>query len=396
MWHELKLSKIILAKSSQVSWELSANSFFLNLQLAKKYKHTIIKYSDISHSWFLNKPCENYAKKHEIIAIVIHYTNTEDTLEIVRSLESQTQKVDIIVICNSDSPDDFQLLTTSLDNIPIAQKHVNGGYAAGVNLGLHISIKYNYDYFWILNPDLEMGLNTAHSFKTALEKYNNINIMGCTLTGFGAKSSEKTKFCGGEIIRDFKNIGTKHIYDGSSIDDLPDSPFQCDYLTGANIFGRTSALNLLGFFPEHLFLYFEETIWFDRYVQKTGDRPWILPQILIKNKKRSENSSLPTTYYFYYMIRNWLIFAYQINETYDYSAQLPDSLNYFVSSWLKKIKDKHPSLLDNYINIASCAFEHGLLRHTGINSDIQGFATRWTEKYGINSLINEIIKKKDG
>lgn len=390
------LSKIILAKSSQVSWELSANSFFLNLQLAKKYKHTIIKYSDISHSWFLNKPCENYAKKHEIIAIVIHYTNTEDTLEIVRSLESQTQKVDIIVICNSDSPDDFQLLTTSLDNIPIAQKHVNGGYAAGVNLGLHISIKYNYDYFWILNPDLEMGLNTAHSFKTALEKYNNINIMGCTLTGFGAKSSEKTKFCGGEIIRDFKNIGTKHIYDGSSIDDLPDSPFQCDYLTGANIFGRTSALNLLGFFPEHLFLYFEETIWFDRYVQKTGDRPWILPQILIKNKKRSENSSLPTTYYFYYMIRNWLIFAYQINETYDYSAQLPDSLNYFVSSWLKKIKDKHPSLLDNYINIASCAFEHGLLRHTGINSDIQGFATRWTEKYGINSLINEIIKKKDG
>ena len=388
------LSKIILAKSSQVSWDLSANSFFLNLQLAKQYKHAIIKYSNICHSWFLNKSFENYVKKSEIIAIVIHYSNTKDTLEIVKSLESQTQKVDIVVICNSDSPADFQLLTTSLLNIPVAQKHVNGGYAAGVNLGLHISIKYNYDYFWILNPDLEMELNTAQRFKTALEAHKSINIVGCTLTGFGAENSEKIKFCGGEINRDFKNIGTKHIYDGSTIDDLPDSPFQCDYLTGANIFGRTSTLDLLGFFPEHLFLYFEETIWIDQYVQKTGDRPWILPQVFIKNKKRSENSSLPTTYYFYYMIRNWLIFAYQINQSYDYSTELPDSLRYFISSWLKKIKDKHPSLLDNYVNIASCAFEHGLLRHAGINSDIQGFAIGWTEKYGINSLINEIVKSK--
>ena len=385
------LSKLILAKSSEVSWNLSANSFWLNLHLASKFKNSIIKYSSISHSWFLNESYQHHVKSSDIIAIVIHYSNTSDTLELIKSLENQTNSVDILIACNSDSQQDFELLTSLLPHISIIQKHVNGGYAAGVNLGLHIAAKHQYDYFWILNPDLEMEINTAEQFKTALILNDKINIAGCTLTGYGELESKKVKFCGGEIKREYENIGSSHMFDGLSIDEIPSSPFTCDYLTGANIFGRVSVLDELGFFPEELFLYFEETIWMERYIKKTGDKPWILPNISIKNKKRSERSSLPTQYYFFYMTRNWLIFAAEVNSSFDYSQALPESLKYFLSAWLKRIKSCHPQLLEEYMNIATCAYEHGLIKHTGINADISNFSRIWTDKFGISPLIKELI-----
>ena len=139
----------------------------------------------------MNESCQHHVKSSDIIAIVIHYSNTSDTLELVKSLENQTNSVDILIACNSDSQQDFELLTSQLPHISIIQKHVNGGYAAGVNLGLHIAAKHQYDYFWILNPDLEMEINTAEQFKTALILNDKINIAGCTLTGYGELESKK-------------------------------------------------------------------------------------------------------------------------------------------------------------------------------------------------------------
>lgn len=387
----LELSKSMLAKSSEVSWKLAADKFSLNLQLSPTFEATNIKYSNICHSWFVNTHFQNHSKKSEILAVVVHYSNINDTLEIVSALENQAQRVDILVVCNSESPDDFLLLTSSLSNIPIVQKQTNGGYASGINLGLHISIKYNYEYFWILNPDLEMKTNTSERFLNTLTANKDMNIIGCTLTGYGEISSSIVKFCGGEISRSPETIGTKHMFDGSNINAIPVSPFQCDYLTGANIFGRVSVLDDLGFLPEELFLYFEETIWLERYVQRTGDKPWILPDLIIKNKKRSENSFLPTYYYFYYMIRNWLVFASFVCDAGDFSNKMPESLKHFISAWFNKIKSKRPDLLNEYINIASCAYEHGLLEKTGINTNIKYFSLSWSSRFGINKLIASLL-----
>ena len=138
-----------------------------------------------------------------------------------------------------------------------------------------------------------MEINTAELFKTALILNDKINIAGCTLTGYGELESKKVKFCGGEIKREYENIGSSHMFDGLSIDKIPSSPFTCDYLTGANIFGRVSVLDELGFFPEELFLYFEETIWMERYIKKTCDKPWI-PLISLLKTKKDLKDLLPT------------------------------------------------------------------------------------------------------
>ena len=91
------------------------------------------------------------------------------------------------------------------------------------------------------------------------------------------------------------------------------------------------------------------------------------------------------------MTRNWLIFAAEVNSSFDYSQALPESLKYFLSAWLKRIKSSHPELLEEYMNIATCAYEHGLIKHTGINAEISNYSRIWTDKFGINPLIKELI-----
>ena len=59
----------------------------------------------------------------------------------------------------------------------------------------------------------------------------------------------------------------------------------------------------------------------------------------------------------------------------------------FISACFKNIQSSKPKLLDDYISISSCAYEHGLINHSEINSDIVYFVRQWKDKFGINKLI---------
>ena len=115
------------------------------------------------------------------------------------------------------------------------------------------------------------------------------NLVGSTLVSFDQPST--VKFCGGFIKIENSTISTGHMHDGCNISTLPNEPFQCTYLTGANIYGKVNCLNLLGYMPEQYFLYFEETLWFYKYTSLTSDYPWIIPDLVVKNKKICQTSS---------------------------------------------------------------------------------------------------------
>ena len=367
------------------SWIKSGTPFLLSLEMKEQFSLYESFYNKNYKRWLVNDSFKLLSSKKQTLAIIVHYSNTNDTCECINSLLSQTVCPEILIVVNSELPHDSLYFNSVFPDLVVVQSFENSGYAAAVNFGLYISSLLNFDYFWILNPDLDIPHHCSETMMTFLASNDN-NLVGSTLVSFDQPST--VKFCGGYINLENDTISTGHMHDGSDISSLPSKPFQCSYLTGANIYGKVNCLSSLGYMPEQYFLYFEETHWFYQYKSLTSDHPWVIPDLIVKNKKRSESHGLPTVYYFYYMIRNWILFTSHVRNISLNSCELPQVLRNFINAWLQKIhnRDKHAWTL--YKNIALVAIDHARNGFYGRNIDIEISVKTWNDRYKVKNILD--------
>jgi hypothetical protein len=136
---------------------------------------------------------------------------------------------------------------------------VNGGYAAGVNLGLQCLLKASgIDRFWILNPDSIVDPGTPLRFATAPDGEVPFGIMGGRLSYLDMP--DVIQLDGGII--DWRTGGTRNLNQGLSTADCPAPDAKClDFVSGGSMVVTRAFCDHAGLMPEDYFLYYEEVEW---------------------------------------------------------------------------------------------------------------------------------------
>jgi len=153
-----------------------------------------------------------------IAVVILNWNGAKYLKQFLPSILAHSQEADIIVIDNCSTDDSIQLLNDVYPAVKSIQLEKNYGFAEGYNLGLK---NLNYDYFVLLNSDVEVPENWLGPQIEYLE--SDPNLVACAPiilshaeqdcfeyagAAGGYLDKDGFAFCAGRIFYAFeKNIG---------------------------------------------------------------------------------------------------------------------------------------------------------------------------------------------
>lgn len=172
---------------------------------------------------------------------------------------------------DSGLPIRYRLLETPFDEVPDASADCrltlirsggNLGFAGGNNVGIRVAGLAHYDYFWLLNTDTVIRIDTLDRLVERAQQDASIGIVGSTLLYYSEPSLIQAK--GGGLL-DPVTTSVRHIGEHSSVNDLELDPSRVEqqmaYVVGASMLVTTPFVREIGIMQEDYFLYFEEIDW---------------------------------------------------------------------------------------------------------------------------------------
>jgi N-acetylglucosaminyl-diphospho-decaprenol L-rhamnosyltransferase len=197
--------------------------------------------------------------------VVVNYNTYLDCAECVGSIfRNSVVDSSAIVIVDNHSPDGSgRQLAKNFPQVKVVLSDRNGGYGAGVNLGI---ANLRADYYLVLNPDTRFLEN---SIETALEQFDRepkLAILGLHLqyTDGSHQDSARRFFSLLTILLmrsplgrldSMQRILNEHLMKGY----WNNGVFDADWVTGAAFVVRKTAFDAVGGMDEGYFLYFEDT-----------------------------------------------------------------------------------------------------------------------------------------
>lgn len=339
-----------------LTWSKMGSALKSSLQRAYSTEIVRIDFEDYSRDCLLAGAKFPPNKIASTAIIILNYEHIDDVQRLISTLKkSSSQDFDIYIVDNASPSLSLSQLLLAVPGVHLLRLPENLGYAAGNNAVMRLIKPLGYKFAWILNPDMVVSTTALQQYQDAAQMYPEESILGAVIERGDADGNVASAGC----YASFEDgVSTNHMFAGKDVNLLPDEPYPADFITGASIFLRMSALDVIGFIPEDYFLYFEETHWLLEAGRK-GYKCLILPKVRLKHHKRSEEDGLPAKYYFYYYIRNNLLFFARMTGE-PAKAAMNRLLVGFVTTWLKKIEARDPRSLETYKRISEQAIADGL------------------------------------
>jgi len=189
------------------------------------------------------------------LIIVLHYGSIEDTLACLDSLRrSVVSPFDLFVVNNGPDKEVESILKAKHPDVVYHNAGLETGFAAGNNIGLRFSLERGYRYSLVLNNDTIAEQDFLRPLTQVMEKDRSIAMAGPAMYFYNNK--EQLWSCGGWICE-----WSGHISGISDLGQLSSDAADVDYLPGACILVRNSALGKIGLMCEEYFLAYEEADW---------------------------------------------------------------------------------------------------------------------------------------
>lgn len=207
---------------------------------------------------------EEYIKL-DVSIIIVNFNTKQLTLNCINSIFEYTTGVDfeVILIDNGSTDGSVELFSKDI-RIRFIESGGNIGFGRANNLGYSQS---KGDYIFLLNSDTILLNNAVKIFFDKIRELpSNIACIGTILKGqnmqeihsygvFPSFTSELLSRTMGPILRIFKI--KLYLYDNPNI--RKEKCFAVDYITGADLFIKKTALEKCGAFDPDFFMYYEET-----------------------------------------------------------------------------------------------------------------------------------------
>ena len=213
--------------------------------------------------------------------IILNYNSKDDTIRYVNEIKNyEILNTIIIVDNNSTNLNEFEdLEKLKDDNIFVIKSDKNGGYSYGNNFGLRFleSLKENYDYVVISNPDVEVKKEAFEKCFEELEKNENVAVcapMMIDKNGVHIRRSSwkirKPKIDMINSTRLTEILFYKWFRKGEySEDEFKNFKLKVECVSGAFFAIKYNIFKQIGYFDENVFLFYEEDILASK-LQKLG------------------------------------------------------------------------------------------------------------------------------
>lgn len=210
------------------------------------------------------------ARRANLRVVVVDNASLDETIGVIKAWASgedgYTLPVDLPFVTNLlPKPVSYTSGANEDTILHLIQSDINGGFAAGVNIGLaHLAKDPHINRFWILNPDCVVPPGTPEAF--AQHDPGRFSLMGGRVTYYD--QPEMVQMDGGRINRWTGVTSNVNLY--ASIDEtLSPDPATIDFITGASMVASREFYETAGPLPEEYFLYYEEVDW----AMRRGDLP---------------------------------------------------------------------------------------------------------------------------
>lgn len=207
----------------------------------------------------------------DISLVILNYNQLGLTRECVKNFKAHEThaSLEIIVVDNSNDRHLRETLEKRYPDVVYIPIKKNNGYAAGNNEGIKASTGR---YVAIVNPDITPFPGSLDALIDYMDAHKDVGIAGPRLynpDGSVQQSYYRFHSLLTPVYRRLSigklSFGKRHL-DKFLMADIPmDTPRDVDWLLGACLFVRRSALQEVGNLDERFFVYFEDTDWCRRF-----------------------------------------------------------------------------------------------------------------------------------
>jgi GT2 family glycosyltransferase len=181
--------------------------------------------------------------------ILLNWNGWRDTAQCISSLgRMQSADARIVVVDNGSTDNSVERLKALHPEIGIVETGRNLGFAAGCNVGIRQAVSLGADYIWLLNNDTIVSPEALYALIAKAESDARLGAVGSAV--YAMDKPHQLQAWGGGYVN-FWLGRSRHF-----VQSVPDE--KIDFLTGASLFLRRSALLALGLLDEGFFMYWED------------------------------------------------------------------------------------------------------------------------------------------
>ncbi|KEO51628.1 glycosyltransferase family 2 protein [Thioclava pacifica] len=202
--------------------------------------------------------------------IIVTYRSADVIGACLASLRAATGVALHVVVVDNASPDDtveairaavpdlMGAVQAGQEGIALIEAGTNGGFAAGVNLGLaRLAANPGLERFWLLNPDCVVPPETPHLLATHDPGPKGAAMIAHRVV-YG-DDPDKIQIDGGVIDR--RTGITRNLNQFAPATSPAPDPSRIDFVTGASLVATRAFVEQAGPMAEDYFLYYEEVDW---------------------------------------------------------------------------------------------------------------------------------------
>lgn len=254
--------------------------------------------------------------------ISINYNGSENTMRLLRSLESQTDmEFKVIVVDNASKETDFNNLKKNIGNAELVRSNNNLGFSGGNNVGIKKALKDGANWVILLNNDTWVEKDFIARLRAILDQKQGIVGIPMIEGGGAAPSTPlRTSYCG-KI--EWLKPTLSHIYAEENYKQNSNSKSQTSnqpashkllatsyYVIGGAIAIHKNVFEKIGFLDANYFLYFEDADYTIR-ARRAGIPITIAPDVMIYHSVSSSAKKLGSPFLLRYHYRNTLYFNWK-------------------------------------------------------------------------------------
>lgn len=152
-----------------------------------------------------------------------------------------------IVVDNGSTDDSLEQLNERHPKVGVVSLHRNLGFAGGMNAGIRTALENGAEYVWLLNNDTEAAPGALTAMVAVADSDPTIGAVGSVLMPLSAR---KRPVYGGGVIGRWSGLSRHHL--------KPVANRKIDYIVGASMLLRSTALREVGLLDEAFFFYWED------------------------------------------------------------------------------------------------------------------------------------------
>jgi len=193
-----------------------------------------------------------------VVAVVLNWNGTDDTVACVRSLSRiAAPALEIVVVDNGSRTSPEAALRDGGLDVPVVPTGVNLGYAGGNNVGIRWAQDRGADFVWILNNDTEVDAGALGPLLEAARRHPRGGAFGSRV--LRGDDPSKIWVAWGTVTWRQSLIALV----GENESDGPrfDVEREVEWIPGCSLLLRMAALKEVGDLDEEFFAYHEDVDW---------------------------------------------------------------------------------------------------------------------------------------